>query len=194
MLGPDACPVKGNGSVARLLLRLKLSLGVRGLSSSVAVEGVCSDSVSPGLDMAVMAVSSSADPGLSREVLDRRCSKDVSIGGRGVLGVRGVRGVPGTTFGVGGTGGAARVFDSSAGTLTGCGTRGAADGSEPTKISPNNWGTAGFVGSGVACGSGFCVSGEVVEALRRPAKALLNACSTEGFFASWGSSADAFGS
>lgn len=175
----------------RLLLRLRLSLGVRGLSSSVAVEGVWSDSVSPGLDTAVIAVSSSADPGLSREVLERRCSKDVSIGGRGVLGVRGVRGVPGTTFGVGGTGGNAGVFESGVGTLTGCGTGCVAEGfSDPTKISENNWGTAGFVGSGVDFGSCFGFSGADVEPLRRPAKAL-NACSTDGFFASLGSFADA---
>lgn len=191
LLGPEARPVEGNGSVARLLLSLGLSLGVLGLSSSVAVEGVCNDSVSPGLDTAVIAVSSSAEPGLSREVLDRRSSKDVSIGGRGVLGVRGVRGVPGTTFGVGGTGGNAGVFDLSVDTLTGCGTGGVADGFESTKISANTWGTACFAASGAACGSDFCVVDDDVEALRRPEKAL-NACSTDGFFPGLGSFSDAF--
>lgn len=127
-----------------------------------------------------MAVSISADPGLSLETLDRRSSKDVSIGGRGVLGVRGVRGVPGTTLGVCGIGGAARVFDSNEGTLTARGTGGAADGFESTTAFAATSGAGCFAASGLFCGSVFCGAGDVVEALRRPAKAL-NACSTDDF-------------
>lgn len=135
-----------------------------------------------------MAVSSSADPGLSREFLDRRCSKEVSIGGRGVLGVLGVRGVPGIMFGVCGIGGAVSVFDSRAGTWTGCGTDGGADGAGTNVASLNNCGTFGSVAFGTGCGSDFCVAVVDVDALRRPAKAL-NACSTEGFGAGFCSSA-----
>lgn len=152
------------------------------------MEGVCSDSVSPGLDTAVMAVSISADPGLSRETLDRRSSKDVSIGGRGVLGVLGVRGVPGTTLGVCGIGGAASVFESNVGSLTGCGTGGATDGFESTVFFADTSVFGCFAASGPFCGSDFCVAGDVVEALRRPAKAL-NACSTDDFGGGFGSSA-----
>lgn len=134
-----------------------------------------------------MAVSSSADPGLPRNVLDRRSGSEVSIGGRGVLGVRGVRGVPGTTLGVGGTGGAAGGFDSNAGTRTGCGT-GCGSGSsfEPASTSATTRGTC-FVAFGIGCASGFFVAGEDVEPLRRPAKAL-NACSTDDFGGGFGSS------
>lgn len=152
------------------------------------MEGVCSDSVSPGLDMAVMAVSSSADPGLSRETLDRRSNKEVSIGGRGVLGVLGVRGVPGTTFGVCGIGGAVRVFDSKAGTRTGCGTGGGADGLVSTKVFVVDSGTCCLITSGSFFVSEFCVAGDDVEPFRRPAK-FLNACSTDGFGVGFGSSA-----
>lgn len=155
------------------------------------MEGVCSDSVSPGLDTAVMAVSSSADPGLSRETLDRRSSKEVSIGGRGVLGVLGVRGVPGTTLGVCGIGGAASAFDSNEGTLTACGTGGAADGFRSTMVFAFTSGACSFAASGPFCGFEFCGAGDVVEALPRPAKAL-KACSTDDFGGGFGSSAGEF--
>lgn len=107
------------------------------------------------------------------------------MGGRGVLGVLGVRGVPGTTLGVCGIGGAASVLDSNEGTLTGCGT---ADGFESTTVFAATSGAGCFAASGPFCGSGFCVAGDVVEALRRPAKAL-NACSTDDFGGGFGSTA-----
>lgn len=136
--------------------------------------------------MAVMAVSSSADPGLSRKVLDRRSSKEVSIGGRGVLGVRGV---PGTTFGVAGTGGAVGVFGSSAGALAVCSSDGGPGGFVST-VSLAICGAGWFVGidCAAAWAPDFCVAGDVVDALRLPAKAR-NACSTDDFVDDFVSSA-----